>query len=131
MRLAAILHRPNEERSRWTRAEDVLDMATGAGAAALQCAGSLGRIAAGQSADLVLYDLAKARWTPCNDPAQQLVFAENGDSVHTVLVAGRAVVDKGRVVGVDVDALLAEARGMLAGIRERNSALQAAVKALP
>ena len=130
MRLAAILHRPKEERSRWIRAEDALDMATGAGAAALQCAGSLGRIAAGQSADLVLYDLASARWTPCNDPAQQLVFAENGDSVHTVLVAGRVVVDKGRVAGVDLEALLREARGMLAGIRLRNSALHAAVQAL-
>jgi 5-methylthioadenosine/S-adenosylhomocysteine deaminase len=105
-------------------------MATSAGAAALQCAGSLGRIAPGQSADLVLYDLTKARWTPCNDAAQQLVFAENGDSVHTVLVAGRVVVANGRVVSVDVDALLREARGMLAGIRSRNAALQRAVKAL-
>lgn len=130
MRLAVTLHRPTEERARWARAEDALEMATGAGAAALQCAGSLGCIAAGQSADLVLYDLSRPRWTPCNDPAQQLVFAENGDSVHTVLVAGRVVVHAGRVVSVDVDALLREARGMLAAIRERNGALQRAVKAL-
>jgi cytosine/adenosine deaminase-related metal-dependent hydrolase len=130
MRLAAILHRPNEERSRWTRAEDALDMATGAGAAALQCAGSLGCIAARQSADLVLYDLASARWTPCNDPAQQLVFAENGDSVHTVLVAGRVVVQDRKVMGVDVDGLLREARGMLEGIRSRNRILRDAVNAL-
>ncbi len=128
MRLAAILHRPSEERARWTRAADALDMATTAGAAALQCAGSLGRIAPGESADLVLYDLAKPRWVPCNDPAQQLVFAETGDSVHTVLVAGRIVVDRGRVLGVDVGALLDEARGMLGGIRARNAALQRAVK---
>jgi cytosine/adenosine deaminase-related metal-dependent hydrolase len=101
-----------------------------AGAAALQCAGSLGRIAAGQSADLVLYDLSKPRWTPCNDPAQQLVFAETGDSVHTVLVGGRVLVERGRVTSVDLDALLREARGMLGAIRSRNSALQRAVSAL-
>jgi cytosine/adenosine deaminase-related metal-dependent hydrolase len=130
MRLAAILHRPGEERVRWARAEDALDMATVAGAAALQCAGSLGRIAAGQSADLVLYDLSKPRWTPCNDPAQQLVFAETGDSVHTVLVGGRVLVERGRVTSVDLDALLREARGMLGAIRSRNSALQRAVSAL-
>jgi len=131
MRLAVTLHRPKEERLRWARAEDALDMATGAGAAALQCAGSLGSIAPAQSADLVLYDLAAARWTPCNDAAQQLVFAENGDSVHTVLVAGRIVVQNRKVMGIDVDGLLREARGMLAGIRARNRHLQDAVKALP
>ena len=131
MRLAVILHRPKQERSGWARAEDALDMATAGGAAALQCAQSAGRIAAGQSADLVLYDLTKPRWTPCNDPAQQLVFAENGDSVHTVLVAGRIAVDQGRIAGVDLDGLLREARGMLSAIRGRNHALQNAVRALP
>jgi cytosine/adenosine deaminase-related metal-dependent hydrolase len=130
MRLAITLHRPREERSRWARAGDALDMATIAGAAALQCEGTVGRIAVGQSADLVLYDLSRPRWTPCNDPAQQLVFAENGDSVHTVLVNGKIVVEAGRVKGVDVEALLREARGMLKTIRGRNSALQSAVHSL-
>jgi cytosine/adenosine deaminase-related metal-dependent hydrolase len=131
MRLAATLHRPAErDRSRWVRAEDALDMATVNGAAALQCAESVGRIAVGQSADLVLYDLSRPRWVPCNAPAQQLVFAESGDGVHTVLVAGRVVVERGRVAGVDLDALLAEARGMLASIRGRNRDLQDAVRAV-
>jgi cytosine/adenosine deaminase-related metal-dependent hydrolase len=130
MRLAITLHRPREERSRWARAGDALDMATIAGAAALQCGDTVGRIAVGQSADLVLYDLSKPRWTPCNDPAQQLVFAENGDSVHTVLVSGEIVVEAGRVKGVDVEALLREARGMLKTIRGRNRALQSAVHSL-
>lgn len=129
MRLAITLHRPREDRSSWARAQDALEMATTAGAVALQ-SDQIGRIEAGQSADLVLYDLSKPRWTPCNDPAQQLVFAENGDSVHTVLVNGEVVVDDGRVKGVDVDAVLREAREMLASIRKRNSALQSAVKSL-
>jgi cytosine/adenosine deaminase-related metal-dependent hydrolase len=130
MRLAITLHRPREERASWARAGDALEMATTAGAAALQCQQTVGRIAVGQSADLVLYDLSRPRWTPCNDPAQQLVFAENGDSVHTVLVAGRVVVENAQVKGVDVEALLREARGMLKTIRGRNSALQSAVKSL-
>jgi cytosine/adenosine deaminase-related metal-dependent hydrolase len=130
MRLAITLHRPREERSHWPQAGDALEMATTAGAAALQCQQTVGRIAVGQSADLVLYDLSRPRWTPCNDPAQQLVFAENGDSVHTVLVNGKIVVEAGRVKGVDVEALLREARGMLKTIRGRNSALQSAVKSL-
>jgi cytosine/adenosine deaminase-related metal-dependent hydrolase len=78
----------------------------------------------------VLYDLSRPRWVPCNAPAQQLVFAESGDGVHTALVAGRIVVERGRVAGVDLDALLAEARGMLASIRGRNRDLQDAVRAM-
>jgi 5-methylthioadenosine/S-adenosylhomocysteine deaminase len=129
MRLAITLHRPREERSTWARAEDALEMATSAGAMALQC-DRTGRIQVGQYADLVLYDLSKPRWTPCNDPAQQLVFSETGDCVHTVLVAGRIVVQDGKLIGLDVDSLLREARDMLTSIRTRNGALQAAVKAL-
>lgn len=131
MRLAAVLHRPRQpERASWLRAEDALDMATGAGAAALQCADRVGRIRSGGSADLVLYDLRRPRWIPCNEPAQQLVFAENGDSVHTVLVAGRIVVEGGQPTAIDMGALLAEAEGMLASIRNRNRDLQVAVSSL-
>ena len=129
MRLAITLHRPREDRSRWARAEDALEMATTAGAAALQ-SDRIGAIEAGKSADLVLYDLSRTRWTPCNDPAQQLVFAETGDSVHTVIVAGKVVVQDGRVLGVDVAALQEEAAGMLRAIRNRNSVLQNAVRSL-
>ena len=89
-----------------------------------------GFIEPGRSADLVLYDLTRPRWIPCNDAAQQLVFAETGDSVHTVLVAGRIVVDRGKVTGIDMQALLAEARGMVGAIRKRNRALHDAVSGL-
>jgi cytosine/adenosine deaminase-related metal-dependent hydrolase len=129
MRLAAILHRPNEPRERWARAADVLEMATAGGAGALQDA-RLGRIAPGRSADLVLYDLNDVRWTPCNDPAQQLVFSESGEAVHTVFVAGRKVVAEGKPTGIDRDAVLREAQGMLKEVRSRNRPLQEAVRSL-
>ena len=130
MRLALIQHRPAEpDRRRWLGAADALEMATSAGACALQQK-NLGKIEPGQLADLVLYDLARPRWAPCNDPAQQLVFGETGDSVHTVIVDGRVVVQGGKVTTVDVDALSREAHGMLASIRARNSALTSAIDAM-
>jgi cytosine/adenosine deaminase-related metal-dependent hydrolase len=130
MRLAAILHRPAErDRRRWVSAGDALDMATVAGAAALQQK-DLGRIAPGQLADLVLYDLSRPRWAPCNDPAQQLVFGETGDSVHSVIVDGRLVVANGRVAGVDAPALVAEAKDMLGTMRTRNRELHSAIGAM-
>ena len=129
MRLALTLHRPGErDRSRWLHAGDALDMATTAGAAALQNKDDLGKIAPGQLADLVLYDLGRPRWVPCNDPAQQLVFGETGDSVHTVIVDGGVVVERGRLTTIDVGALVGEARNLLAPIRNRNSDLQEAVR---
>jgi cytosine/adenosine deaminase-related metal-dependent hydrolase len=130
MRLALIIHRPDErDRRRWLTAADALDMATVGGAGALQEQG-LGKIAAGQLADLVLYDLTKPRWTPCNDPAQQLVFGETGDSVHTVIVDGRVVVEAGRMTTIDVPAVTREARGLLSSIRGRNQALRSTIETM-
>jgi hypothetical protein len=47
-----------------------------------------------------------------------------------VMVAGKIVVRNRKVLGVDVDGLLREARGMLAAIRGRNGELQSAVRVL-
>jgi cytosine/adenosine deaminase-related metal-dependent hydrolase len=81
---------------------------------------AIGAIEVGKRADLVLYDLTAPWWTPLNDPVQQLVYGENGSSVHTVLVDGRVVVDARRITTFDAGAVVAEARPMLAAIRARN-----------
>lgn len=125
MRFAAILHRPHEpDRRRWITAGQALAMATVAGAKALRMDGQTGQIVPGARADLVLYDLAHPHWIPCNDPVQQLVFSETGSAVDTVLVDGRIVVERGRITAFDAAAIMAEARDMLARIRDRNSAFR-------
>lgn len=124
MMLAAILHRPHEpDRRKWTSVDDVLRMATTGGARAM-LERELGTIAPGQKADLVLYDLDAPHWTPLNDPAQQLVFAEKGQTVRLVVVAGRVVVENGSVVGIDEKMILREARKVLANTRARNGKIQ-------
>ncbi|MBC7779558.1 MAG: amidohydrolase, partial [Proteobacteria bacterium] len=60
-----------------------------------------------------------------NDPLRQLVFAETGASVDTVIVDGRVVVEGGRITAFDAEAVLAEARPMLSAIRHRNRDLYA------
>ena len=126
MRLAAILGRSSErDRTRWVSARQALGMATEGGARAVQLAGQIGRIEAGYRADIVLYDLDTPVWTPFNDAVQQMVFAESGGSVHTVLVNGEVVVKDRKVTFFDSGAILAEARPMLRAIRERNSDLYA------
>jgi 5-methylthioadenosine/S-adenosylhomocysteine deaminase len=110
LRLAAILQRvvdPNYDR--WPSAADVFRMATTNGARAAGFGGHVGTIAPEQKADLVLLDLGATYFHPRNDLLNQLVYAEVGSSVTTVLVNGRVIVDEGRMTTVDEQALLAEA----------------------
>lgn len=124
LRLAAMLHRPQAaSRADWLTARDVLAMATAGGAAALLADDDIGAIEAGRRADLVLYRLDAPWWVPVNDVMNQLVFAENGSSVDTVMVDGRVLVEGGRITAFDADAILAEARPMMKAIIERNAEL--------
>jgi cytosine/adenosine deaminase-related metal-dependent hydrolase len=121
MRLAAMLGRTSEpERSKWVTARQALAMATEGGARAVQMPRALGRLQAGYRADVVLYDLDTPVWTPLNDPVQQMVFAETGGSVHTVIVDGAVVVEDREIRPFDFAAIIAEAKPMLRAIRSRN-----------
>ncbi len=124
LQIVAILHRYGEpDRSQWIVARDALRMATEGGARAMLLADEIGTIAVGRRADLVVYDLSAPWWIPFNDPIQQLVHAENGSSVDTVLVDGRIVVEGKKMVAFDGEAIKAEAASMLGEIRRRNSEL--------
>jgi 5-methylthioadenosine/S-adenosylhomocysteine deaminase len=123
MRAVAVAHRSSEpDRSRWITAGDVLHMATAGGAAALRHK-KLGKISPGFTADLVVYRLDAPWWVPVNDIVTQMVFAETGASVDTVLIDGRVVVANGVVTTFDVDALLREVRSMSVSLRKRNADL--------
>lgn len=61
----------------------------------------LGRLAAGAQADLVVFDVSGPRFGPVDDPIRSLVLNGNGRDVRRVVVAGRTVVEDGRLVAVD------------------------------
>jgi cytosine/adenosine deaminase-related metal-dependent hydrolase len=98
-------------------------MATAGGAAALLAAGSLGAIAPGMRADLVLYDLRTPTLAPLNDPVQQLVFAERGRSVRTVMIDGRIVYDDGTFPTIDAEAVIGDVIALRGRQRTRNRRL--------
>lgn len=126
MRLAAMLGRPSQgDRRQWVTARQALAMATQGGAKAVQMAERIGRIEPGYRADLVLYDLDTPVWTPLNDPVQQMVFAESGGSVDTVIVDGVVLVEGAKIIAFDAPAIIAEAKPMLRAIRDRNRDLYA------
>jgi 5-methylthioadenosine/S-adenosylhomocysteine deaminase len=123
MRAVAVAHRSSQpDRSRWITAGDVLHMATTGGAAALRHK-KLGKISPGFAADLAVYRLDKPWWVPVNDLVNQMVFAETGASVDTVLIDGQVVVANGMITTFDVDALLREVQSMSRSLRKRNADL--------
>ncbi len=118
--LPAVSDDPDEDPP---EAADALAAATEGGAAALGLAGKVGALRPGMKADIVLLDLTDPCFVPMNNPVRQMVFAESGRAVRTVLVDGRIVVDEGRLTAFDMTALADEAAALL-------PALQADAKAV-
>lgn len=126
MRLASYVSRvrgnPPEQ---WVSAREALRAATEGGARALGF-DKLGRIEKGWKADLVLLDLSALHYIPLNDLASQIVFAEDGTGVESVMAAGRWVVRERKLLTVDVEALRRKAEEAV----ERLKAANAEAKAL-
>ena len=76
----------------------------------------IGRIAAGYRADLVLLRPGELRVAPKEQVANQLVYAELGRSVDTVMIEGQIVMSARRMTSVDAPALLADAQRLVDGI---------------
>jgi cytosine/adenosine deaminase-related metal-dependent hydrolase len=114
LKAAAILPRPIVPQPEWPTAMDALRMCWDGGARALRQ--PIGRIATGYRADLVLLRAGELRIAPKDQVANQLVYAELGRSVDTVIVEGQVVVARGRVTTVDADAVLADAQRLIDGI---------------
>lgn len=130
MRAAATQHRAQSASPRdWVSARQVMHMATLGGAAALRQP-LLGRLAPGWLADLALYRLDTPAWLPVNDPVNQMVFAETGAAVDTVLVAGNVLLEHGRPTRFDAAGLCAEIRDMTRRLRHRNADLFAVAQAI-
>lgn len=93
---------------------DVLAMATLNAARTIGFEGRLGALRPGMFADAVLLDAAPifdAPWTsPDADPTETLVLRAKGGHARTVVVGGRVVVEDGRFVNYDVEALMREVR---------------------
>jgi 5-methylthioadenosine/S-adenosylhomocysteine deaminase len=90
-------------------AHEVFGLATIDGASAIGLGDRVGSIEVGKQADIVVHRTDTPGWTPRGEIGLQLVWGTDGRSVRDVFVAGRHVVDDGRVVSIDVDALAAEA----------------------
>jgi 5-methylthioadenosine/S-adenosylhomocysteine deaminase len=118
-KLAGLLHTLTDpDDSKWPTAPEILWALIRGGARAMRLHRTVGVLAPGYEADLILVDLNTLAFTPLNDLRRQLVYCETGASVVLTMVAGRIVVDRGRVLTVDEEAIKAEARELMPAYRD-------------
>jgi 5-methylthioadenosine/S-adenosylhomocysteine deaminase len=103
---------------------DALDMATLRGASALGLGGELGVIEPGRRADLVCVDVRGVTFQPVLDPVWTLVHRAHGADVAHVVVDGRVVVEGRRLLCVDEEALVEEAKQVASSFLRRNGLSQ-------
>ena len=121
MRLAAYLSRVQDHPvERWVSSREAIYAATEGGARALGF-DRIGRIEKGYKADLVLLDLTALHYVPLNDVVNQIVFAEDGTGVDSVMIGGRLVLDRGRLTTIDLPRLRAQAEEAVARLAAANA----------
>ena len=130
-KVAGLVHKISDpEYRRWPTAPEILNCLFGGGARAMRLKGRVGVLAPGYEADIVLLDLNSIAFTPLNDIRRQLVFCENGSSVVMTIVAGRIVVEGGRLLTVDEEAIKTEVRDFIASSREEMDKVRDAAQRL-
>ncbi len=113
-KFAGLVHNITEaDYRKWPAAAEILRCATGNAARAMRIDRDTGSVECGKQADLILLDLNALAFTPLNDLRRQLVFCENGSSVRLVMVGGRIVMEEGRLLTIDEEALKTEARELM------------------
>ncbi|HEY8549787.1 MAG TPA: amidohydrolase [Vicinamibacterales bacterium] len=117
MRFAALLHKLHRNDPRALPAATVLAMATRGGAAALGLGDVTGSIEPGKRADLILVETRGARQTPLYDPVSHLVYTAHGGDVTTTIVNGKILMRDRRMLTLDADAVLREARSAADAVR--------------
>lgn len=122
MKFAALLHTLYGSHTRWPQANDVWELCLSGGAAAL--GQRTGSIEPGMTADIVLLDTHRHVGFDRDSLVASMVFAEHGESVHTVFVGGEVVVSEGRSTRVDRGDVTKRSRELQGRIHSARAARQ-------
>ncbi|MEW6347824.1 MAG: amidohydrolase [Thermodesulfobacteriota bacterium] len=105
MRTAALMAKLVTRDPEALDARTLLRMATTNGARALGMDHRIGSLEPGKLADITILDLSKPHLLPLYDPVSHLVYSARGSDVRDVFVGGRQIVQSGKLVTVDQEAL--------------------------
>jgi len=97
----------------------VIEMATIAGAAANRVLDKVGTLAPGKEADIVVLDARNINTWPMNNVPGTIVTMMNPRHVRDVLIAGKVVYWKGKLVGWDIERLLRQIEQAREGVLAR------------
>jgi guanine deaminase len=118
MRLASFVSRvQGPDYASWLTTGDVLQMATVGGAQAMGFKGKIGTIAAGYKADIVFLDAHNPNYVPLINPVIQLVNAEDGTGIESVMIGGRMVLQGGQLTTIDFQALIPKVERIVERLR--------------
>ncbi|MGG6898250.1 amidohydrolase family protein [Rhizobium sp. BR 315] len=125
MRVAGLIHSVSgPDYGKWVTADEILRMATIGGAKTAMLEHVTGSLEIGKSADLMILNLRSYPFLPFNDAAKHLVYSENGSSIEKVMVAGRIVMEDGRLTTVDEAAVFAELAELVPAWLEEHAELE-------
>ncbi|MBI4823221.1 MAG: amidohydrolase family protein [Nitrospirae bacterium] len=109
MSTAAKLHKSVSDDPTTLPAKTVIKMATRWAGEALGLGGIIGSLEKGKSADLIVVDLLRPHLTPVYNIFSHIVYSMRPSDVETVMVNGKLVVDKGRLLTGDEEEILNKA----------------------
>ena len=109
VQLAALMHKVHTLDPLAVPALTAVKMGTEYGAQALSLH-DVGCLQAGDKADIVLFSMHGAAWTPCYNPVSLLAYAAKSSSVDTVMVDGKLLMENGALMTLDEERILFEAQ---------------------
>jgi 5-methylthioadenosine/S-adenosylhomocysteine deaminase len=96
---------------------DALYLATLGGAEVLDMAARIGSLAPGKQADIIILNPQTLNFAPRFDDVSQVVFNAQPGNVEWVFVDGCVLKERGKLVGVDVEAVIADANRVVRRVR--------------
>jgi len=108
LQTAAKLHKMSSLDPSILPARQVLKMATSVNADILGLKGVAGHLASGFSADLILIDPSSPNMIPLHDPYAQIVYSMENSDIESLVVAGRLIMEKRKILTMDEEMILKE-----------------------
>ncbi|REH20267.1 MULTISPECIES: amidohydrolase [unclassified Streptomyces] len=119
MALTSLIQKSTEGDPRWLTSRQALHHATVQSARAVGLGDSVGRIAPGWRADLILVDLTGPHTQPVHDLAATLVHSARSADVRTTIVDGRVLMRDRELLTVDVSEVVRELGERLPALTDR------------
>ncbi|MFE2417909.1 amidohydrolase [Streptomyces hokutonensis] len=120
MALTSLVQKSTEGNPRWLTSRQALHHATLQSARAVGLGDSIGSVAPGRRADLILVDLTGPHTQPVHDLAATLVHSARSADVRTTIVDGRVLMRDRELLTLDVPAVVRELGDRLPALVDRS-----------